>query len=75
MRPSSVYMAEPPIGQIRHIFDPPNIHKELIAVGVSTTISAFAAVVLRIFTRLHVTKHGICLDDCRLASFSIFCDH
>jgi hypothetical protein len=59
-------MAEPPHGQLRHTIDPPNIHSELIAVGVSTTIIAFVAVVLRMFTRAHVTNNGVNLDDCKL---------
>jgi hypothetical protein len=73
MSASSGYMAEPPDAHIRHTTNPPNIHKELIAVGVSTTILALVAVVLRIFTRSHVTKNGIHLDDCRLALSSIPC--
>jgi hypothetical protein len=67
MSASSGDMAEPPYGHIRHTTNPPDIHKGLAAVGVSTTILALVAVVLRIFTRSHVTKNGIHLDDCRLA--------
>jgi len=60
----SVYVAVPPPGQIRHTVNPPNIHKELAAVGVSTTILALVAVVLQLFTRAYVTKLGIHLNDC-----------
>lgn len=65
MRASSGYMAEPPNGYIRHMTNPSNVHKSAV-VGISTTILAVAAVILRIFTRSHVTKNGIHLDDCRL---------
>lgn len=60
----SVYIAVPPPGQIRYIVNPPNIHKELAAVGVSTTILALVAVILQLFTRAYVTKLGIHLNDC-----------
>jgi hypothetical protein len=74
MSASSGDMAEPPYGHIRHTTNPPDIHKGLAAVGVSTTILALVAVVLRIFTRSHVTKNGIHLDDSRLAECSISCN-
>jgi hypothetical protein len=67
MSASSGYMAEPPNGRVRLTINAPNIHKELAAVGVTTTIFALVAVVLRIFTRSHVTKNGIHLDDCTIA--------
>ncbi|KAJ8110395.1 hypothetical protein OPT61_g6750 [Boeremia exigua] len=63
MHTSIMYMAEPPPGQIRHTVDAPNLHKELIAVGASTTIVAFVGVVLRVFTRWSVTKNGVHSDD------------
>lgn len=60
----SVYIAVPPPGQIRHTVNPPNIHKELAVVGVSTTILALVAVILQLFTRAYVTNLGIHLNDC-----------
>ncbi|KAF1933886.1 uncharacterized protein M421DRAFT_414935 [Didymella exigua CBS 183.55] len=72
MSSSNIYMTEPPIGQIRHTINTPNIHKELIAVGVSTTILAFVAIVLRIFTRSHVTKNGINFDDYMVTCAMLF---
>jgi hypothetical protein len=61
---SSVYMAEPPAGQVRHYYNPPTAHKELTATGVSTTVIAAAIVAVRVFTRASVTKNGVHMDDC-----------
>jgi hypothetical protein len=61
---SSGYMAEPPVGQIRHYYNAPTAHGELTATGVSTTVIAAVAVALRIFTRVSVTKNGVKLEDC-----------
>jgi hypothetical protein len=59
MSVTSVYVAVPPSGQIRHAVDPPNLHRELAAVGISTTTLALVAVILQLFTRAHVTKMGM----------------
>ncbi|CAN9197694.1 unnamed protein product [Alternaria alternata] len=63
MSTASVYVAVPPPGHTRHAVNPPNLHKELAAVGISTTALALVAVVLQLFTRAHVTKMGIHLND------------
>lgn len=64
MSATSVYMAVPPPGQIRHTVNPPSLHRELAAVGVSTTMIALVAVILQLFTRAYVTKLGVRLNDC-----------
>lgn len=64
---SGGYMAEPANGQVRATINPPDIYRKLTAIGVSTTILVFVAVVLGFFTRLHVTKNGIHLENCGLA--------
>jgi hypothetical protein len=56
MSVTSVYVAVPPSGQNRHTVDPPNLDRELAAVGISITILALVAVILQLFTRAHVTK-------------------
>ncbi|KAF2650158.1 hypothetical protein K491DRAFT_697546 [Lophiostoma macrostomum CBS 122681] len=58
-----LYMAEPPPGQIRYTVDRPNLHKELTATAISMTVVACIAVALRVFTRVHVTKAGLGVDD------------
>jgi hypothetical protein len=58
-----VYMSEPPQGQLRQA-NPTTAHSALIATGVTTTVIAATAVALRIFTRVHVTKGGVSIDDC-----------
>lgn len=65
MDPASgiVYVAEPPAGQVR-LANPPTIQSQFIATGVSTTVIAAIAVGLRIFTKVHVTKAGVSIDDC-----------
>ncbi|RYN50785.1 hypothetical protein AA0114_g5830 [Alternaria tenuissima] len=63
MSTASVYVAVPPPGHTRHAVNPPNLHKELAAVGISTTALALVAAVLQLFTRAHVTKMGIHLND------------
>ena len=65
MSTASVYVAVPPPGHTRHAVNPPNLHKELAAVGISTTALALVAVILQLFTRAHVTKMGIHLNDCK----------
>jgi len=59
------YMAEPPPGYIRQEAGLPNLHQGLKGVGVSTTLLAFIAVTLRLITRVHLTKNGVQLDDCK----------
>lgn len=67
MSASIIYMAEPPVGYTRHTIDAPNIHRELIAVGVLITVLVLMAVMQRVFVRLFVKKNEVCLDDCKLS--------
>jgi hypothetical protein len=63
MNSSSGYMAEPPLGQLRHITNPPTLHNELATVAISTCAVAFIAVALHLFTRTRVTEMGVHLND------------
>ncbi|KAF2746615.1 hypothetical protein M011DRAFT_477851 [Sporormia fimetaria CBS 119925] len=67
-----IYVAEPPAGSVRHTINPPTLHHELIAVSVSTTVLAFIAVVLRIFTRVCVTRNGVYMNDYMIILAMIF---
>ena len=50
-----INVAEPPPGYLRDTTNPPSLHQELAAVGISTTVIALVAVVLRVFTRVRMT--------------------
>ena len=56
-----VYMAEPPPGQARG--SGATLQPALIASGVATTIVALVTVMLRIFTRTKIVRHGLHIDD------------
>jgi hypothetical protein len=60
-----MYVVDPPNGTQRYVGDArPNLHSQLAATAISVTIVAFLTVALRIFTRIHVTKAGLAIDDC-----------
>lgn len=58
-----IYMAEPPVGEAR--FAAKTVGIGMIAAAVSTTAISLLAVFLRIFTRLHVAKRSLGVDDCK----------
>ncbi|KAF2440319.1 hypothetical protein P171DRAFT_524396 [Karstenula rhodostoma CBS 690.94] len=59
-----IYLADPPNGTQRYTGDArPNLHSQLAATAISVTIVAFLTVALRVFTRIHVTKSGLAMDD------------
>ncbi|KAF6828494.1 integral membrane protein [Colletotrichum plurivorum] len=58
------YMADPPFGEDR--FAAGNVRGGMIAAGASTTTVALVLVVMRIFTRVHIVKRSLGVDDCRL---------
>ncbi|KAK7427173.1 hypothetical protein QQZ08_006286 [Neonectria magnoliae] len=58
-----VYVMEPPKGEVRSILDPPSSAGGVIPAGVATTVIAFVAVCLRLFTRKYVVKGVFGVDD------------
>ncbi|KAK8075604.1 hypothetical protein PG997_010267 [Apiospora hydei] len=57
------YMTEPPPGEQRYLSDWPSIAYQVQVSGVVTTVIALITVVLRIFTRVHLVRSGLGLDD------------
>jgi hypothetical protein len=64
-----LYMAEPPLGQVRYTSNAPNLHHSLMGTAIGTTVVALAAVSLRIFTRTRVIKGGLHIDDCKCSMY------
>jgi hypothetical protein len=64
-----LYMAEPPLGQVRYTSNAPNLHHNLMGTAIGTTVVALAAVSLRIFTRTRVIKGGLHIDDCKCSMY------
>ncbi|KAK8033993.1 hypothetical protein PG993_008988 [Apiospora rasikravindrae] len=60
---AGLYASEPPAGQERHASDPPNRRKEIIVVGTIALAIGVTALGLRIFTRVHILRKRIKLDD------------
>ena len=60
----SVYVMEPPEGQVRTEVNPPFSGGAIIPAGVATTVIAFIGVCLRLFTRKYVVKGVLGADDC-----------
>ncbi|KAF6805543.1 integral membrane protein [Colletotrichum sojae] len=54
-------MADPPLGE--DCFAAGNVRGGMIAAGASTTTVAFILVVMRIFTRVHIVKRSLGVDD------------
>lgn len=61
------YMAEPPVGEAR--FAARTVSIDMIAAGVLTTVISLLAVFLQVFTRLHVAKRSLGVDDCKLNNY------
>ncbi|KAF6828178.1 integral membrane protein [Colletotrichum plurivorum] len=59
----SLYVMPPPEGQVRTEVDPPNTSGAVYPVGIATTVIAFVAVALRIFTRTYVMRGRLGIDD------------
>ncbi|KAM0540619.1 hypothetical protein ACHAPJ_013563 [Fusarium lateritium] len=57
------YVMEPPEGQVRTFVDPPSSGSGVLPAGVATTVIAFVAVCLRVFTRRYVVKSVLGADD------------
>ncbi|KAF5021270.1 hypothetical protein F66182_6668 [Fusarium sp. NRRL 66182] len=60
----TVYVMEPPEGQVRTLIDLPSSGGGVLPAGVATTIISLIAVCLRVFTRKHVVKGVLGADDC-----------
>ncbi|KAK8065069.1 hypothetical protein PG997_011816 [Apiospora hydei] len=60
---AGLYASEPPAGQERHVSDPPNRRKEIVVVGTIALAIGATALGLRIFTRVHILRKRIKLDD------------
>ncbi|KAF4979255.1 hypothetical protein FZEAL_4500 [Fusarium zealandicum] len=57
------YVMEPPEGEVRTLVNPPTSAHGVISAGVATTVIAFIAVCLRLFTRKYVVKGVLGADD------------
>ncbi|KAL3295225.1 integral membrane protein [Colletotrichum asianum] len=57
----TVYMIDPPEGEDR--FAAGSVGSGMVAAGISTTIVALVFVVLRIFTRAHIVRRSLGIDD------------
>ena len=60
---SDVYLAEPPVGEVRSFTDPPSRFHDILAVAIATTTVATVAVCVRFYTRIHIVGGRISLDD------------
>jgi hypothetical protein len=60
---AGLYASEPPAGQQRHVDNPPNRRQEIIIVGTIALAIGITALSLRIFTRVHILRKRIKLDD------------
>ncbi|KAK7968012.1 Satratoxin biosynthesis SC1 cluster protein 4 [Apiospora aurea] len=60
---AGLYASEPPPGQERHVSDPPNRRKEIVVVGTIALAIGVTALGLRIFTRVHILRKRVKLDD------------
>ncbi|KPM35334.1 hypothetical protein AK830_g11230 [Neonectria ditissima] len=58
-----VYVMEPPVGEVRSYHDLPTSAGGVLPAGVATTVIAFVAVCLRLFTRKYVVKGVFGVDD------------
>ncbi|KAK8113588.1 hypothetical protein PG984_014114 [Apiospora sp. TS-2023a] len=58
-----LYASEPPVGQERHVSDPPNRRKEIIVVGTIAMAVGVTALSLRLFTRVRILRKRIKTDD------------
>lgn len=65
----TVYMIDPPEGEDR--FAAGSVGSGMVAAGISTTIVALVFVVLRIFTRAHIVRRSLGIDDCKYIGHSI----
>ena len=63
------YASEPPAGQQRTVDHPPNRRQEIIVVGTIALAIGITALSLRLFTRVHILRKRIKLDDCKHISF------
>ncbi|KAK8112340.1 Satratoxin biosynthesis SC1 cluster protein 4 [Apiospora kogelbergensis] len=57
------YASEPPAGQQRTVDHPPNRRQEIIVVGTIALAIGITALSLRLFTRVHILRKRIKLDD------------
>lgn len=65
-----LYASEPPAGQERHVSDPPNRMQEIVVVGTIATTIGVTALGLRLFTRVHILRKRIKVDDCKLTQLA-----